>query len=277
MDEKRRNFLKVAGISTLAGLGGTAVVDRLVAGSGIAHASGSTGHEAKAAEKSSGHGTAPDPSVNRYGMVIDIKKFQQDPSLGEKIVAACHSVHNVPQFPDKKDEIKWIWMTHFENAFPEKPNVYLDEATEDHQLPILCNHCDSPPCVRACPTKATFRNKDGIVMMDYHRCIGCRFCMAACPYGSRSFNWRDPAAFVKDANHIYPRRMRGVVEKCNFCDERVGAGKLPACVEACGESKALVFGNLNDPNSEIRKVLKENHTIQRNPSLGTLPSVFYIV
>ncbi|WP_306548729.1 sulfate reduction electron transfer complex DsrMKJOP subunit DsrO [Desulfobulbus sp.] len=277
MDEKRRNFLKVAGISTLAGLGGTAVVGRLVAGSGIAHASGSAGHEVEAAKKSSGHGAAPDPSVNRYGMVIDIKKFQQDPSLGEKIVAACHSVHNVPQFPEKKDEIKWIWMTQFENAFPEKPNVYLDEATEEHQLPILCNHCDSPPCVRACPTKATFRNKDGIVMMDYHRCIGCRFCMAACPYGSRSFNWRDPAEFVKDANHIYPRRMRGVVEKCNFCDERVGAGKLPACVEACGESKALVFGNLNDPNSEIRKVLKENHTIQRNPSLGTLPSVFYIV
>jgi len=277
MDEKRRNFLKVAGISTLAGLGGTAVVDRLVAGSGIAHASGSAGHEVETAKKSSGHGAAPDPSVNRYGMVIDIKKFQQDPSLGEKIVAACHSVHNVPQFPEKKDEIKWIWMTQFENAFPEKPNVYLDEATEEHQLPILCNHCDSPPCVRACPTKATFRNKDGIVMMDYHRCIGCRFCMAACPYGSRSFNWRDPAEFVKDANHIYPRRMRGVVEKCNFCDERVGAGKLPACVEACGESKALVFGNLNDPNSEIRKVLKENHTIQRNPSLGTLPSVFYIV
>jgi Fe-S-cluster-containing dehydrogenase component len=277
MDIKRRNFLKVAGISTLAGLGGTAVVDRIVAGSSIAHASTASGHGAETAEKTVGKDAAHDPKANRYGMVIDIKKFQQDPSLGEKIVAACHSTHNVPQFPDKKDEIKWIWMTNFENAFPEQANRYRDAATEDHQLPILCNHCDQPPCVRACPTKATFRNKDGIVMMDYHRCIGCRFCMAACPYGSRSFNWRDPEAFVKNANHIYPRRMRGVVEKCNFCDERVGTGKLPACVEACGESKAIIFGNLNDPNSEIRKILKDNPTIQRNPSLGTLPSVFYIV
>lgn len=277
MDKKRRDFLKVAGISTLAGLGGTAVVDRLVAGSSLAHASAGAGHGAEGAAETKGHDAAPDPSLNRYGLVIDIKKFQQDPSLGEKAVAACHSVHNVPQFPDKKDEIKWIWMTNFENAFPEKPNLYIDAATENHQLPILCNHCDQPPCVRACPTKATFRNKDGIVMMDYHRCIGCRFCMAACPYGARSFNWREPAPFVKDLNHIYPRRMRGVVEKCNLCDERVGAGKLPACVEAVADSKAIVFGNLNDPKSEIRKILKENHTIQRNPALGTLPSVFYIV
>jgi len=277
MDKNRRNFLKVAGISTLAGLGGTAVVDRLVGGANLAQAAAEAGHNVDQAKASQGHGEQHDPSVNRYGMIIDIKKFQQDPSLGEKAVTACHSVHNVPQFPDKKDEIKWIWMTNFENAFPANPNPYLDEATEKHQLPILCNHCDQPPCVRACPTKATFRNKDGIVMMDYHRCIGCRFCMAACPYGSRSFNWRDPEAFVKNANHVYPRRMRGVVEKCNFCDERVGAGKQPACVEACGESKAIVFGNLNDPNSEIRKMLKENHTIQRNPALGTIPSVFYIV
>lgn len=277
MDTNRRNFLKVAGISTLAGLGGTAVVDRLVAGSSVAHASTAASEGAGHAEAAKGHGPVSDPSVNRYGMVIDVKKFQQDPSLGEKAVKACHQVHNVPQFPDKKDEIKWIWMTNFENAFPENPNLYQDEATESHQLPILCNHCDSPPCVRACPTKATFRNKDGVVIMDFHRCIGCRFCMAACPYGSRSFNWRDPRPFVVNQNNNFPTRTRGVVEKCNFCAERIGIGQQPACVEACGESKAMVFGNLNDPNSEIRKILKENHTLQRNPSLGTLPSVFYIV
>jgi molybdopterin-containing oxidoreductase family iron-sulfur binding subunit len=278
MDKNRRNFLKVAGISTLAGLGGTAVVDRLVGGASIAQAVAATGHGTEpSSQEAGGHGAQQPASGNRYGMIIDIKKFQQDPSLGEKAVSACHAVHNVPQFPDKKDEIKWIWMTNFENAFPTNTNPYLDEATAKHQMPILCNHCENPPCVRACPTKATFKNKDGIVMMDYHRCIGCRFCMAACPYGSRSFNWRDPEAFVKNTNQIYPRRTRGVVEKCNFCDERVGAGKQPACVEACAESKAIVFGNLNDPNSEIRKMLKENHTIQRNPALGTIPSVFYIV
>mgnify|MGYP001355620575 CR=1 FL=1 len=277
MDKNRRNFLKVAGISTLAGLGGTAVVDRLVAGVNVAHASTEGGHGAGHAAAPAAHGAPADPNVNRYGLVIDIKKFQQDPSLGEKIVNACIKTHNIPEFPDKKDEIKWVWMTNYENAFPENPSLYRDEATETHQLPIMCNHCDNPPCVRACPTQATFRTKDGLVVMDYHRCIGCRFCMAACPYGSRSFNWRDPRPFIKELDRDFPSRMRGVVEKCTFCAERVEKGQLPACVEACGDSKAMVFGNLNDPNSEIRKVLKENHTIQRNPSLGTLPSVFYIV
>jgi len=277
MDTNRRNFLKVAGISTLAGLGGTAVVDRLVAGVNVAHASTEGGHGAEHAAAPAAHGAPTDPSANRYGLVIDLKKFHEDPSLGEKAVNACIKTHNIPQFPDKKDEIKWIWMTNFENAFPENPSLYRDEATEEHQLPIMCNHCDNPPCVRACPTQATFRTKDGLVVMDYHRCIGCRFCMAACPYGSRSFNWRDPRPFIKELNVDFPSRMRGVVEKCTFCSERVERGQLPACVEACGESKAMVFGNLNDPNSEIRKILKENHTIQRNPSLGTLPSVFYIV
>lgn len=277
MDTNRRNFLKVAGISTLAGLGGTAVVDRLVAGVNVAHASTEGGHGAEHAAAPAAHGAPADPSANRYGLVIDLKKFQEDPSLGEKIVNACVKTHNIPEFPDKKDEIKWVWMTNYENAFPENPSLYRDEATENHQLPIMCNHCDNPPCVRACPTQATFRTKDGLVVMDYHRCIGCRFCMAACPYGSRSFNWRDPRPFIKELNVDFPSRMRGVVEKCTFCSERVEKGQLPACVEACGESKAMVFGNLNDPNSEIRKILKENHTIQRNPSLGTLPSVFYIV
>ncbi len=277
MDNKRRNFLKVAGISTLAGLGGTAVIDRLVAGTSIAQATTTEEHGANQSQHDNAHAVTRDPNVKRYGMVIDIKKFQQDPSLGEKATAACHAVHNVPHFPEMKDEIKWIWMTHFENAFPENANQYRDEATEKQTLPILCNHCDQPPCVRACPTKATFRNKDGVVIMDFHRCIGCRFCMAACPYGSRSFNWRDPRPFIQNENKEFPTRTRGVVEKCNFCAERIGVGKLPACVEACGESKAMVFGDLNDPDSEIRKILKENHTLQRNPALGTQPSVFYIV
>lgn len=267
MDTNRRNFLKVAGISTLAGLGGTAIVERLVSGAGVAQAAAEAGH---------GAGQTKAGAI-RYGLIVDIKKFYQDPGLGEKAVTACHQVHNVPQFPEKRDEIKWIWMTKFENAFPERPNAYADEATAKNQLPILCNHCDNPPCVRACPTKATFRGEDGIIGMDYHRCIGCRFCMAACPYGSRSFNWREPRPFITNINRDYPARTRGVVEKCNFCVERVQIGQLPACVEAIGDTKALVFGNLNDPNSEIRKILKENYSIQRNPSLGTLPSVFYLV
>lgn len=270
MDQKRRNFLKVAGISTLAGLGATTGLGRLFEGAKPALADNAT--PAHAADNSG-------VKAKRYGMLIDARKFREDATLGEKVVRACHQVHNVPEFPEKRDEIKWIWMTHFENAFPEQPNLYPDQATEAAQLPILCNHCDKPPCVRVCPTQATFRSADGIVVMDFHRCIGCRFCMAACPYGSRSFNWRDPRPFIDEStkNKDFPTRTRGVVEKCNFCAERLREGKLPACVEACGETKAIVFGDLNDPDSELRQMLRQNHTVQRNPSLGTHPSVFYIV
>lgn len=277
MDKKRRDFLKIAGISTLAGLGATTGLGRLIGGAQAAVAVGEGAQETHG--NAAGCQAADAPCVNRYGMLIDTRKFREDPSLGERVVQACHQTHNVPDFPDKKDEIKWIWMTRYENAFPEQPNLYLDQVNEEFQLPILCNHCDNPPCVRACPTKATFRNADGIVIMDFHRCIGCRFCMAACPYGSRSFNWRDPRPFIDQAtmNKDFPTRTRGVVEKCNFCAERLRLGQQPACVEACGGSKAIVFGNLNDPESEIRHMLKQHHTVQRHPSLGTLPSVFYIV
>jgi Fe-S-cluster-containing dehydrogenase component len=275
MDIKRRDFLKVAGITTLAGLGGTAVVGRLVAGAQVAQAAG--GHGSAQAGGAEQYGNRSNPDAKRYGMIINLKSFRDDPTLGEKIVEACHTYNNVPDIPNPKDEIKWIWMTRYENAFHERPHRFRDEATEQQELPVLCNHCDSPPCVRVCPTKATFRNKDGVVVMDYHRCIGCRFCMAACPYGMRSFNWLEPAPYISNLNLDKPRRMRGVVEKCNFCVGRIEVGKLPACVEACGESKALVFGDLNDPDSEIRKQLRENHTILRNPSLGRVPSVFYIV
>ncbi len=276
MDQKRRNFLKVAGISTLAGLGATTGLGRLVDGAQSALAS--TG-EAAAQQGAAEQAASTAPCANRYGMLVDVRKFREDPSLGERVVRACHQAHNVPKFEEKKDEIKWIWMTNFENAFPEQPHLYRDQITEEFQLPIFCNHCDNPPCVQVCPTQATFRNEDGIVMMDFHRCIGCRFCMAGCPYGSRSFNWRDPRPFIDSAhmNKDFPTRTRGVVEKCNFCDERVRDGLLPACVEACGDTKAMVFGNLNDPQSEIRQLLNQHHTVQRNPSLGTRPSVFYIL
>ncbi|RUM33687.1 MAG: 4Fe-4S ferredoxin [Desulfobulbus sp.] len=274
MDKKRRDFLKIAGVSTLAGLGGTAVVDQLISGSSPAGANA-------AHEVDSGHSAHEDTAKSgiRWGMVIDLRKFRANPSLGEKVVKVCHSTHNVPQFPNKKDEIKWTWLTEYEKAFTEHSHYYKDEPTRDHEVLVMCNHCDNPPCVRACPTRATFKNKEGIVAMDYHRCIGCRFCMAACPYGMRSFNWRDPrdGLDMSAINKKFPTRMRGVVEKCNLCAERVGLGLQPACVEACGSSKAMIFGNLNDPKSEIRKVLKDNYTIQRKPSLGTHPSVFYIV
>jgi molybdopterin-containing oxidoreductase family iron-sulfur binding subunit len=130
--------------------------------------------------------------------------------------------------------------------------------------------------VRACPTQATFkRDSDGIVLMDFHRCIGCRFCMAACPFGARSFNFRDPRPFIKEINDKFPTRAKGVVEKCNFCAERLAVGQLPACVEV-SEGK-LAFGDLYDPESNVRELIKTNYTIRRKQTLGTEPSVYYIV
>jgi molybdopterin-containing oxidoreductase family iron-sulfur binding subunit len=128
-----------------------------------------------------------------------------------------------------------------------------------------------------CPTQATWkRESDGIVMMDWHRCIGCRYCVVACPYGSRSFNWRDPRPAIPEVDPDFPTRMRGVVEKCTFCEERLARGLMPACVEAC-ENDEMVFGDLEDPNSEVRRLLRENFTIRRKPTLGTHPQIYYIV
>jgi molybdopterin-containing oxidoreductase family iron-sulfur binding subunit len=113
-------------------------------------------------------------------------------------------------------------------------------------------------------------------MMDWHRCIGCRYCVAGCPYGSRSFNWRDPAPHVGEVNPDFPTRTRGVVEKCNFCEERLARGEGPACVTAC-KGQALIFGDLEDPDSEIRKVLRERPSVRRKVALGTQPEVFYLL
>jgi molybdopterin-containing oxidoreductase family iron-sulfur binding subunit len=158
------------------------------------------------------------------------------------------------------------------------PMKFVNEKLEHTPLLVLCNHCENPPCVRACPTNATFKNPDnGIVMMDFHRCIGCRFCMAACPFGARSFNFRDPRPFINPAeqNKQFPTRTKGVVEKCSFCAERLAVGQLPACVEA--SDGKLVFGDLYDPESKVRELIKTNYTIRRKQALGTEPSVYYIV
>ncbi|HEX3001644.1 MAG TPA: 4Fe-4S dicluster domain-containing protein, partial [Methanoregula sp.] len=145
-------------------------------------------------------------------------------------------------------------------------------------------HCTTPACTKVCPVSATWKRKeDGIVMMDMHRCIGCRYCMSACPYRVRSFNWLYPRPDIvkSDANPLYPNRTKGVVEKCTFCAERLRLGKEPACVEASkqvpGGAGALTFGNLSDPDSEVSRILKEKRTISRQPGFGTRPNVYYIV
>jgi molybdopterin-containing oxidoreductase family iron-sulfur binding subunit len=206
-------------------------------------------------------------------MVVDTRKCREDCT---DCINACHTVHNVPDFGNPKDEIKWIWTDDYEHAFPGRHNSYLSDDVKARPFTLLCNHCDNPPCVRVCPVQATFKRYDGIVMMDYHRCIGCRCCMAACPYGSRSFNWRDPREHIAKINEEFPTRTKGVAEKCNFCAERLAKGLQPACVEACKDG-ALIFGDLADPESPPRKALRANYTIRRKAELGTLPQVYYIV
>ncbi|MBE0426814.1 MAG: 4Fe-4S dicluster domain-containing protein [Nitrospirae bacterium] len=254
---KRREFLKTAGGAALLGFGGISAFKVLERGRAEASA------------------VLRDPKAltgKRWGIVVDVSKLNVETM--KKCMDACHREHNVPFIENPKEEIKWIWKETFEHSFPETEDKYLAEEIKHMPLLVLCNHCDNPPCVRVCPTKATFKRKDGIVMMDMHRCIGCRFCMAACPYGARSFNWRDPRPLIKEENKEFPTRMKGVVEKCTLCYERLDKGREPACVEA--SDGALVFGDLEDPNSEVRKILGSRYSIRRKPELGTLPSVYYI-
>ena len=261
MKNSRRRFLQIAGVSAL-GLGAKPVLNAFASegskGPGYHIAQGEDAMTAK-----------------QWAMVIDTRKLQTAEAL-EPIIEACNKIHNIPTaIENKNQEIKWIWEAHYHNAFTDKTNNFLNEDVEHRPFLLLCNHCENPPCVRACPTKATFKNENGIVMMDFHRCIGCRFCMAACPFGARSFNFRDPRPFIEDNNKEFPTRMKGVVEKCNFCAERLAVGKMPACVEA--SNGAIAFGDLYDEHSEVRKLLKENYTIRRKQTLGTEPSVYYIV
>ncbi|MCG6973023.1 MAG: 4Fe-4S dicluster domain-containing protein [Desulfobacterales bacterium] len=259
MESSRRSFLKIAGISAL-GLGAKPVLDVMA----------SSGEAAKPE-------TIRDPKAllaKRWGMVIDTRKLQTEEDL-KPMIDICNKIHNIPHFENHLHEIKWIWSEEFENDFPMQEADFLDDRLKHMPFLTLCNHCNVPPCVRVCPTKATFKREDGIVMMDYHRCIGCRFCMAACPYGSRSFNFRDPRPFIKKLYTGYPTRTKGVVEKCDFCAERLAVGEIPACVEV--SKGAIAFGDLDDLNSEVRKLLRDNYAIRRKPALGTGPSVFYIV
>jgi molybdopterin-containing oxidoreductase family iron-sulfur binding subunit len=256
MNHTRRNFLKFAGL-TAAGLTVASVGGVMAAGVGSSYKEGPQAQKAK-----------------RWGMVIDTKKVGTKEAIAV-LAKACHDVHNVPDIPGKQN-VKWIWAADYEQAF-DQPNNFMDEGLEHREFPLLCNHCTNAPCVRVCPTQATYKRPDGIVAMDYHRCIGCRYCMAGCPFGARSFNFMEPRKHLDATklNKEFPTRMRGVVEKCNFCVERLAQGKQPACVEV--SQGAVVYGDLSDPNSEIRKVLREHYTIRRKPSLGTEPSVYYII
>ncbi len=255
MSIDRRTFLGAAGLSALA-IAGTPSLVRLATGG-------------------QGDGAAAPPPATRWAMVIDPRKCLKDEDCID-CLAACDKAHNVPRLPQRAHEVKWIWKEPFDKVFPEQASLYTADSLRGKPVMVFCNQCDNPPCVRVCPTQATWKRADGIVTMDWHRCIGCRYCVAACPYGSRSFNWVDPRPHIAALNPAFPTRTKGVVEKCTFCEERLARGEQPACVVACKE-KALTFGNLADPKSEVRELLRTRYSIRRKPELGTQPEIYYLV
>lgn len=289
MGMNRRKFLKIAGISTLGAAAVPAAdalamnpiewLDKQLGGFTPSEVLLHMGH------RPSGLKPRGALTAKRWAMVVNVR--QLDEEIAEACRETCHKIHNVPHIKNPKHEIKWIWPEHYEHALPGQHHEHIDDVLKEAPFLVMCNHCYDPACVRVCPTKATFkREHDGIVLMDMHRCIGCRFCMAACPFGARSFNWKDPRRFLKeeDQNPEFPTRMKGVVEKCNFCAERLAKGQIPACVEVAqelckkkGREPALVFGDLEDPDSEVRQVLRLHHSLRRKPELGTNPNVYYIV
>lgn len=183
-------------------------------------------------------------------------------------------------------QIHWIRVLEMEKEHGvdlAHANVYYDpqQVPEPGKFyfPVQCQQCRNPPCVKTCPTGATWQEPDGIVVIDYDWCIGCRCCMAACPYGARHFNWAEPTLPADEVNpdqHYLGNRPRpkGVVEKCTFCIQRTRKGRYPACVEVCPVG-ARKFGNLLDPESEIRKVMETKRVFIFKEELATHPHFYY--
>ncbi len=213
-----------------------------------------------------------------FGYALDISRC-----VGcRRCVYACVEENNQSRDP----QIQWIRVLEMDKEkgidFAEA-NPYYDgeEVPRDGHfyLPVQCQQCKNPPCVKSCPVGATWREKDGIVVIDYDWCIGCRCCMSACPYGARHFNFAEPRIPAEELNpktHYLGNRPRpkGVVEKCTFCIQRVRNGRYPACVEVCPVG-ARKFGNLLDPDSEVRQVIEHKRVFVLKAELNTQPRFFY--
>jgi molybdopterin-containing oxidoreductase family iron-sulfur binding subunit len=200
-----------------------------------------------------------------------------------RCVYGCVGENNQSRDP----QVHWITVLRFKNGEKwvdmEESEKYYNPSQvpePDHfYMPVQCQQCENPPCVRACPTQATWKEPDGIVVVDYNWCIGCRYCMAACPYGARRFNWGAPNVSSEELNpntHYLGNRPRynGVVEKCTFCIQRSRVGKYPACVEVCPVG-ARKFGNLLDPESEIRYCIENKRVFRLKEDLNTYPKFYY--
>ncbi|MGQ8336652.1 4Fe-4S dicluster domain-containing protein [Sunxiuqinia sp. A32] len=213
-----------------------------------------------------------------FGYALDLSRC-----IGcRRCVYACVKENNQSRSP----QIHWIQVLQMEKEkgidFADSNVFYNPEKVPEKgffYVPIACQQCKNPPCVKVCPVKATWQEPDGITVIDYNWCIGCRYCMAACPYGARHFNWGKPTISAEEINaemHYLGNRprMKGVVEKCTFCIQRTREGKYPSCVEACPVG-ARKFGNLLDPESEIRYILENKRVLVLKQELNTQPRFYY--
>ena len=199
-----------------------------------------------------------------------------------KCVYGCIEENNQSRDP----QVQWIRVLQMESEkgidFAHADPYYDAEQVPEpghFYLPVACQQCRNAPCVKSCPVNATWQEPDGIVVIDYDWCIGCRCCMSACPYGARHFNWSDPEIPSVELNtdmHLLGNRPRpkGVVEKCTFCIQRVREGRYPACVEVC-PTGSRKFGNLRDPESEIRYILEHERIFVLKSELNTRPRFYY--
>ncbi len=211
----------------------------------------------------------------QYGMVLDLKKCVKCNACTIACIAENHLPPGVVYNPVTQREVG------------EYPNVRMEF------LPTICNQCQNPPCVSVCPVEATWRRpEDGIVVIDYDRCIGCRYCLTACPYQMRSFDYGEHYNLEPQADHYdgspspeyNQHRIRkgaygspiGNARKCSFCLHRVKKGLKPACVESC-LGHARYFGNLADPNDELWEIITRNGHIRLKEEMGTEPSVYYLL
>ena len=233
-----------------------------------------------------------------YGVMPDIQDMKPQDGVGfayalnltrcigcRKCAHACVAENN--QSRDFEDDISMSYIRVLEmeqgRINVETSNLYYDPETVPqpgkYYMPVQCHQCRNAPCTKACPVNATWQEDDGIVTIDYNWCIGCRYCMAACPYDARRFNWEKPKVPPEKINpkqsYLSNRiRPKGVVEKCTFCLHRTREGKNPACLEVC-PTGARVFGNILDPESEINYVLKNKRVFILKEEVGTDPRFYY--
>ena len=195
----------------------------------------------------------------RWGMLVDATRCV---SGCDACVKACATEHGLEMTDRPEIDAQWI----------RKVDLIDENSGREISLPVMCQHCEDAPCVAVCPTGASFRREDGIVLVNKHTCIGCRYCMIACPYKARSFIHIN---LVGQRTHS--PRGKGTVESCTFCVHRVDRDRDPACVEACTAAghQALLFGDLSDNEGELAHRLSEVQTQQLRSDLGTNPGVHY--